>query len=37
MGRRRRSGKLQLYDLEGKRVHWKLKYEALDRSLQRTR
>jgi len=36
MGRRGRRGKQQLDDLEEKRVHWKLKNEALDRSLQRT-
>ena len=37
MGRRGRRGKQQLNDLEEKSVQWKLKYEALDRSLQRNR
>jgi hypothetical protein len=36
MGRRGRRGKQQLDELEEKKVHWKLKYEALDSSLQRT-
>jgi hypothetical protein len=36
-GRRGRRRKQQLDDLKGKRRYWKLKEEALDRSLWRTR
>jgi hypothetical protein len=37
MGRRERRRKQLLYDLKEKRRHWKLKEEALDRTLWRTR
>jgi hypothetical protein len=36
-GRRRRRRKQLLYDLKEKRRYWKLKEEALDRNLWRTR
>jgi hypothetical protein len=36
-GRRGRRGKRLLYDLKEKRRYWKLKEEALDRTLWRTR
>jgi hypothetical protein len=37
MGRRGRRRKQLLYDLKEKRRYWKLKEEALDRTLWRTR